>query len=384
MVKQTHASVEKNQAQRPRPLPPTQDREQLDESASPAAALVRGCGAEPDALSPSQVLALQRTVGNQGVQKIMARHVPVAADAGSRHESGRLTVNREETAPPETAPPEKGTVAVTLTKKGVLDFFKSQFEAEFTGKGLTEYFSLTLASFKKSRKAPKGAAIQSSIQACWEQLAAAIKDLTTDTRAFRKDMVLQVPDGKTPEYLRMRVRLSRRTVATSEEAGIEKALEEVDTAYAYGSKKGLRIEKNTYKAYQQLYKAAEAAGLMKEIPELFKIVSDYRSVTEQKGLWKKKCDKLAKSHPDWTEEKIEEEARQWVAKPGGSAHHTGRAVDLYMGWSIGSGNAKEIRKKKSSLYKKYGKYWEWMKKNAPSYGFLPYAKEPWHWEAWMV
>jgi LAS superfamily LD-carboxypeptidase LdcB len=381
MANHMHSSAEKSQARERSPVRP---EGQLDESASSPAALLHDRGATPDALSPAHVLIWQRVVGNRRVRTILARRAPSAAVTGRMGEAGRLTVSRQETPPAGTAPPEEAPAEVPLTKKGMADFFKSQFEADFKGKGLGQYFSLVLASFKKVQTPPKGAEIQTTAQQCWEQLSTAIKGLTTDTRNFRKDLVLQVSDEEKPQYLKMQVALNRPPVTASEQPGIEKTLVEVDTAHAYGSKKGLKLAEKAYKAYQQLYKAAEAAGLMKEIPDLFKIVSDYRSVTEQQGIWKQKCEALAKSHPDWNQAQIEQEARQWVAKPGGSAHHTGYAMDLNMGWSIGSANAKKMHDKKSDLYKKFGKYWEWMKENGPKYGLLPYASEPWHWEAWLA
>lgn len=362
MANRTHGSKEKTPSRRPPARP-------AGSQVGPegAAARSRGPGAAPAALSPGELLVLQRAVGNQSVAAILAQRAErVPADSGA--------VSLEKDAPP---------AAVALTKKEVAAFFKGQLQADFKGKGIADYFSLGLTVFKKT-KLPKGASALGSIEACWQQLAAAIKGLTSDTRKFRQDLVLQLPEGSRPPYLQMRVTLSRRDVTAAEQPTIESNLTDVDTAYAYGGKKGKKLEKSAYKAYQQLYKAAEAAGLMKSVPDLFKIVSDYRSVTEQETLFKNKCDSVAKAHPDWTPAQVEAEARQWVAKPGGSAHHTGRAVDLYMGWSIGSANAKTIQDKKSKLYKDYGKYWDWLKANAPAYGFLPYAAEPWHWEAWLA
>jgi LAS superfamily LD-carboxypeptidase LdcB len=369
-------SAKKNEARRPR-QPPGPVAQQPDREVAPATGHATGHTTGPAALSPAQVLALQRTVGNLGVQALLAQHEPAA---GARvHEADRPTVSREETAPSADAPAE-----VPLTKKEIASFFDRQFETAFKDKGLAKYFSLALGPVKKTKKPPKGAPIETTVQACWEALETALKGMTGDTRGFAKTIALQVTEGATPEYMPLKVALSRRNVTAGEEAGIEATLSEVESAYAFGGKAGLRVEKSAYAAYIKLYQAAEAAGLMKEIPDLFKIVSDYRSVSEQKGLWDAKVAAVAKSHPDWSEKQVEDEARRWVAKPGGSAHHTGYAVDLHMGWSISSANAKEMQDKKSKLYEKYGKYWEWIKENGPKHGFLPYAAEPWHWEAWLA
>lgn len=65
------------------------------------------------------------------------------------------------------------------------------------------------------------------------------------------------------------------------------------------------------------------------------------------------------------------EARRWVAPPGHSAHHSGRAIDLYLGFSLSSKNVQKIRA--TSVYK-------WLVQNAVRFGFYPYLQEPWHWE----
>jgi LAS superfamily LD-carboxypeptidase LdcB len=65
------------------------------------------------------------------------------------------------------------------------------------------------------------------------------------------------------------------------------------------------------------------------------------------------------------------EARKWVAPPGGSAHQSGRAVDLYLGVRNSSRNVDALRRT--------GAY-QWLVKNAVRFGFYPYSREPWHWE----
>jgi LAS superfamily LD-carboxypeptidase LdcB len=65
------------------------------------------------------------------------------------------------------------------------------------------------------------------------------------------------------------------------------------------------------------------------------------------------------------------EARKWVAPPGGSAHQSGRAIDLYLGSSNDSRNVARLRRTPA---------YQWMVKNARRFGFYPYEREPWHWE----
>ena len=61
----------------------------------------------------------------------------------------------------------------------------------------------------------------------------------------------------------------------------------------------------------------------------------------------------------------------WVAKPGSSAHQSGRAIDFYLGIPNDRRNVTRLRQ--TSAYK-------WMAANAQRFGFYPYPAEPWHWE----
>mgnify|MGYP002134782791 FL=1 len=61
----------------------------------------------------------------------------------------------------------------------------------------------------------------------------------------------------------------------------------------------------------------------------------------------------------------------YVARPGSSAHETGRAVDLHLGYGIDSDNEEKIRASAA---------WKWLVANAERFGFYPYKNEAWHWE----
>ena len=104
--------------------------------------------------------------------------------------------------------------------------------------------------------------------------------------------------------------------------------------------------------------AARAAG---HKHPLLLPTSGYRSTAQQTELWKKALKKYGN----------ETEARKWVAKPGGSAHHSGRALDLY----LGTRNNKE-----SAASQRRTAVYQWLRNNASSFGFYPYEREPWHWE----
>lgn len=112
------------------------------------------------------------------------------------------------------------------------------------------------------------------------------------------------------------------------------------------------------KALQAMIQAARSDGIAKPLLE---VVSGFRSIASQERLWKIGLKKHGSA----------KEARKWIAPPGGSAHHSGRAVDLWMGLGIGKRNAKAMRSK--PVYK-------WMVVNAKRFGFYPYSREPWHWE----
>lgn len=86
------------------------------------------------------------------------------------------------------------------------------------------------------------------------------------------------------------------------------------------------------------------------------ISSAYRSDASQQKLWNNAVKKYGS----------EAKARKYVAKPGGSAHRTGKALDLV----DSSGKAISYNSKASA----------WLIKNASKYGFNPYKAEAWHWE----
>jgi Uncharacterized protein conserved in bacteria (DUF2272)/D-alanyl-D-alanine carboxypeptidase len=111
-------------------------------------------------------------------------------------------------------------------------------------------------------------------------------------------------------------------------------------------------------ALEAMICAARADGI--EEP-LFRPTSGFRDPKRQAELW---ADALRKYGSP-------EEARKWVAPPGGSAHQSGRAIDLYLGGKNSSSNVANLRKLPAYL---------WLVANARRFGFYPYEREPWHWE----
>jgi LAS superfamily LD-carboxypeptidase LdcB len=122
--------------------------------------------------------------------------------------------------------------------------------------------------------------------------------------------------------------------------------------------KNINLHRLAAAALQAMINAARADGIM---APLLEAVSGYRSVAKQKRLWEIGLEKHGSVA----------EARKWIAPPGRSPHHSGRAIDLWLGLGIGKRNAKAM----ASL-----PVYKWLQINAELFGFYPYTREPWHWE----
>jgi LAS superfamily LD-carboxypeptidase LdcB len=111
-------------------------------------------------------------------------------------------------------------------------------------------------------------------------------------------------------------------------------------------------------AWAALSAAARTAG---HAAPLLLPVSGYRTVDEQAWLWEAALVKYG--DPDV--------ALLWVARPGTSAHQSGRAVDCHLGSPIESEYVEAQRG--TAVHR-------WLAANAERFGFYPYDVEPWHWE----
>jgi D-alanyl-D-alanine dipeptidase len=120
----------------------------------------------------------------------------------------------------------------------------------------------------------------------------------------------------------------------------------------------VRLHHAAYAAFTRLKRAAADAGVA---PDLLTIVSGYRSVANQKLLWERALARYGSPAA----------ARVYVAPPGGSPHHSGRAIDFYLGTPNDSANIPALRG--TTAYR-------WLVCNAARFGFTPYRAEPWHWE----
>lgn len=122
--------------------------------------------------------------------------------------------------------------------------------------------------------------------------------------------------------------------------------------------KSVPLHRAAATAWTALVEAARIEGM--EQPLLVP-VSGYRTVARQQQLWDDALVRYGSA----------EEARRWVAMPGGSAHHSGRAIDCWLGSACDSSNVEKQRRTA---------VWQWLDSHAASYGFYPWPAEPWHWE----
>ena len=125
-----------------------------------------------------------------------------------------------------------------------------------------------------------------------------------------------------------------------------------------GVSRKISLHRLAAQAWEALVAAARADGVAHP---LLLPTSGYRTLAEQQASWERALKKYGSP----------EAARQWVAPPGGSPHHSGRAVDLWLGLSNASENVAELRRTPA---------YQWLARHAACFGFYPYDAEPWHWE----
>lgn len=131
-----------------------------------------------------------------------------------------------------------------------------------------------------------------------------------------------------------------------------------DIVVVDGFERPIPMHRCAAEAWAALTTAARAAG---HAAPLLLPVSGYRTVEEQAWLWEAALAKYG--DPDI--------ACLWVARPGTSAHQSGRAIDLHLGDPIESEYAEGMRT--TAIYR-------WLVAHAGTFGFYPYDVEPWHWE----
>jgi hypothetical protein len=137
----------------------------------------------------------------------------------------------------------------------------------------------------------------------------------------------------------------------------EPAPEDLVTVVGYRDKR-VPLHRAAATAWAALVEAARIEGMAHP---LLVPVSGHRTAARQQELWDNALVRYGSA----------EEARRWVAMPGGSAHHSGRAIDCWLGSACDSSNVEKQRRTA---------VWQWLDSNAASYGFYPWPVEPWHWE----
>ncbi len=121
-----------------------------------------------------------------------------------------------------------------------------------------------------------------------------------------------------------------------------------------GRQRRFRLTPATVAAFLALRASAKTAGFDEE---LFTIASAYRSAGRQRHLAARARVRRGSS------------AGRWVAQ-NASEHVTGRTIDFDLGMENAAENVERMRRTDA---------WQWLKDNAPLFGFSPYEVEPWHW-----
>lgn len=134
-----------------------------------------------------------------------------------------------------------------------------------------------------------------------------------------------------------------------------------------------RPHRLAFSAWRELFAAGVAAG----VPEAHLVIhSAFRSVALQAEVWAFRLEERRQARatsglPPLPERELERQQRQWTAKPGQSAHHTGLALDLGLYHLARTVSVAAARRTFS---------YRWLATHAPAFGFYPYLPEPWHWE----
>ena len=139
-------------------------------------------------------------------------------------------------------------------------------------------------------------------------------------------------------------------------------------SYSFAGK-ARTLEKNTYRAYVAMVRQATKDGISSP---LLQIRSAYRSVSRQKRIWEKALrDPKNIKGAEELGIPLKSYARKYVAPPGRSRHHSGRAIDLNLGYPISKSYISKMKATDA---------FAWLLENAEFYGFYNYKAEPWHWE----
>jgi len=170
-------------------------------------------------------------------------------------------------------------------------------------------------------------------------------------------------DNRTFKALKLAWDLRRPWVLASRRqcpaAADERELVRAKPDEVYGGKT-IQLRADALAAYRKMADAAHRAGLIPPKSGLFVIFSGYRAPDTDAA----RCTK-------------ENNCRSG-ARATCSAHRTGLALDIDLG--AAPGFRLDSSADQNRLFLSRTKLYRWMVKNAPKFGFVNYAFEPWHWE----
>jgi LAS superfamily LD-carboxypeptidase LdcB len=137
----------------------------------------------------------------------------------------------------------------------------------------------------------------------------------------------------------------------------------------YASKPGMMLRKEAFEAFQKMWQAAKAEGIVLDV------ISSTRNFQRQKEIWEGKWQRFAKETPDPKARALR--ILEYSSMPGSSRHHWGTDMDL-----------NDLNNAAFEPGGKHEKLYQWLLQNAHQYGFCQpytagrphgYQEEKWHW-----
>lgn len=137
----------------------------------------------------------------------------------------------------------------------------------------------------------------------------------------------------------------------------------------YTNKPGMMLRKETFQAFETMWKAAQKEGIT------LNIISSTRNFEQQKRIWEGKWSRFEKDAPKPKDRALK--ILEYSSMPGSSRHHWGTDIDL-----------NDLNNPTFEAGGKYEKVYRWLNDHAHEYGFCQpytagrpsgYHEEKWHW-----
>lgn len=137
----------------------------------------------------------------------------------------------------------------------------------------------------------------------------------------------------------------------------------------YSDKSDMRLRKETFQAFEEMWKAAKKDGVT------LNIISSTRNFDKQKKIWEDKWERFATQAPKPIDRALK--ILEYSSMPGSSRHHWGTDIDL-----------NDLNNPSFEAGGKYEKVYKWLSAHAHEYGFCQpytagrpsgYHEEKWHW-----